>query len=54
MPVRVPGKSGYSINNNDFCLIVMAFLASHQETYSVIIECPRFLRSLAFLYLERK
>lgn len=51
-PGRVPGKSGCSINTSDFCFAVMALLAGHQETYSGIIECPRFLRSLAFLYRE--
>lgn len=52
MPSTVPSKSGYSINYSDFCFIVMALLAGHQEVYSDITECPRFLRSLAFLYLE--
>ena len=52
MHSRVPGKSRCSINNIDSCFAVMALLAGHQEAYSDIIECPRFLRALAFLYLE--
>lgn len=52
MPVRVPGKSGYSIKNSDFCFIVIAFLAGHEETYSDITEGRRFVRSSAFPCLE--
>lgn len=52
MPVRVPGKSGYSVNNSDSCFIVMAFLAGQEETYSDITEGRRFSRSPAFPYLE--